>query len=55
MKTYQFNYVSRDGFALNEYGLEILDEKGAPVVVPENERADYDLGYRPHETPENDE
>ena len=51
----KFNYVSRDGFALDEHGREVLNEKGLPVIVPIDERADYDLGYRPHETPTNDE
>jgi hypothetical protein len=51
----KFNYVSRDGYALDDYGREVLDANGAPVIVPVNERADYDLGYRLHETPTNDE
>ena len=51
----RFNYVSRDGYALDEHGYEVLDANGTPIVVPEDERADYDLGYRPHETPTNDE
>jgi len=51
----KFNYVSRDGFALDDNGREVLDDNGSPVIVPEDERADYDLGYRPHETPTNDE
>jgi hypothetical protein len=55
MQTQKFNYVSRDGFALDDHGREILDDTGAPFIVPEEKRADYDLGYRPHETPTNDE
>jgi hypothetical protein len=56
MKTSQFfNYVSRDGYALNEHGHEILDHTGTPIIVPVDERADYDLGYRPHETPTDNE
>jgi hypothetical protein len=51
----KFNYVSRDGFALDDHGREVLDDNGSPIIVPEDERADYDLGYRPHETPTNDE
>jgi hypothetical protein len=53
--TKRFNYVSRDGYALDEYGHEVIGDNGKPIVVPEDERADYDLGYRPHETPTNDE
>jgi hypothetical protein len=53
--TKRFNYVSRDGYALDEYGYEVIDDNGKPIVVPEDERADYDLGYRPHETPTNHE
>jgi hypothetical protein len=55
MQTQKFNYVSRDGFALDDHDREILDDTGAPFIVPEEKRADYDLGYRPHETPTNDE
>jgi hypothetical protein len=56
MKTlHQFNYVSRDGYALDEHGHEVLHDNGIPIVVPEDERANYDLGYRPHETPTDDE
>jgi len=51
MKNPRFNYVSRDGYALDDHGHEVPDKNGAPIIVPENERADYDLGYRPHEYP----
>jgi hypothetical protein len=50
-----FNYVSRDGYALDEHGFEVLDHKGVPIIVKEDDRADYDLGYRPNETPTDDE
>ena len=53
--TKKFFYVSRDGYALDDYGHEVPDENGKPIVVPEDERADYDIAYRPNETPnEND-
>ena len=51
MENPKFNYVSRDGYALDEHGREVLDKNGASIIVAESERADYDLGYRPHETP----
>ena len=51
----KFWYVSKDGYALDDYGNEVLDDHGKPIVVPEDERANYDIAYRPHETPdEND-
>jgi hypothetical protein len=50
-----FNYVSRDGYALDSYGNEVLDSKGVPILVPEDERANYDLAYRPNEEPGEDE
>jgi hypothetical protein len=33
----------------------VLDDNGKAIVVPENERAEYDLAYRPQETPTDDE
>ena len=51
----EFYYVSRDGIALDDFGHEVRDENGQIIVVPETERAFYDLAYRPHETPEDDE
>ena len=51
----QIRYVSRDGTALNDRGQEITDSTGAPIVIPEDERANYDLAYRAHETPTEDE
>lgn len=55
MKTQKFYYVSRDGYALDSYGMEVLDKNGKPILVPKDERANYDIAYRPHETPdEND-
>ena len=51
----KFNYVSRDGYALDDHGREVLDDSGAAIIVPVDERADYDLGYRPHEYPTDNE
>jgi hypothetical protein len=51
----KFIYISRDGTALNEKGQEITDSTGAVIVVPEEERSDYDLAYRAHEEPTDDE
>lgn len=51
----KFYYVSRDGVALDSYGNEVCDENGVPIVVPADERAFYDLAYRPHEIPLDDE
>lgn len=53
--TKKFFYVSRDGYALDDYGQEVTDENGNPIVVPENERANYDIAYRPTETPDDND
>ena len=50
-----FNYISRDGVALDDFGHEVRDENGRVIIVPCEERHFYDLAYRTHETPENDE
>jgi len=53
MKT--IRYISRDATALNDKGNEILDDKGNPITIPEERRADYDLAYRSHEEPTEEE
>ncbi len=51
----EFNYISRDGLALDDFGNEVRDENGQVIIVPLEERHFYDLAYRENETPENDE
>jgi len=41
----EFNYITSTGVALDDFGNEVRDENGAVVIVPENERANYDIGY----------
>ena len=36
--------IARDG--------TLLDEHGRAIVIPKRQRAYYDIGYRPHETPD---
>jgi hypothetical protein len=43
--------IARDGALLDEHGRDILDEHGRVIVIPKRQRAYYDIGYRPHETP----
>jgi hypothetical protein len=43
--------IARDGTLLDEHGRDILDEHGRAIVIPKRQRAYYDIGYRPHETP----
>jgi hypothetical protein len=44
--------IARDGTLLDEHGRDILDEHGRAIVIPKRQRAYYDIGYRPHETPD---
>jgi len=43
--------IARDGTLLDEHGRDIVDEHGRAIVIPKRQRAYYDIGYRPHETP----
>jgi hypothetical protein len=50
----KFYYIDRNGIALDDSGNEFRDENGQIVIVPPEERAFYDIGYRPDEEPEDD-
>lgn len=41
----EFNYITRNGVALDDFGNEVRDEHGEIIVVPENDRAGYYIGY----------
>jgi hypothetical protein len=45
----EFNYIDRNGIALDDYGNEFRDENGQIIIVPVEERAFYDIAYRPNE------
>ena len=47
-----FNYISPDGIALDDFGNEIRDDQGQIIIVPPEDRHFYDLAYRPDESPE---
>jgi hypothetical protein len=51
----KFYYITRTGIALDDFGNEIRDENGQIVIVPENERAFYDIGYTADEIPGDDD
>ena len=51
----EFNYIHRNGIALDDNGHEFRDESGQIIIVPPSERGFYDLAYRPDETPTEDE
>ena len=42
----EFNYITSTGVALDDFGNEVRDESGAVVIVPEDERANYDIAFR---------
>jgi len=42
----EFNYITSTGIALDDFGNEVRDESGAVVIVPEDERANYDIAFR---------
>jgi hypothetical protein len=42
----EFNYITSTGVALDDFGNEVRDESGAVIIVPENERANYDISFR---------
>ena len=44
--------IARDGTLLDEHGRDILDKHGRAIVIPKRQRAYYDIGYRPYETPD---
>ena len=42
----EFNYITSTGIALDDSGHEMRDESGQIIIVPEDERANYDIAYR---------
>lgn len=50
----EFRYIDRNGIALDDYGHEFRDENGQIIIIPADERAFYDIAYRPNEDTEND-
>jgi hypothetical protein len=48
----EFRYIDRQGIALDDYGHEFRDQNGQIVIVAPEDRAFYDIGYRPDEQPE---
>jgi flagellar hook assembly protein FlgD len=42
----KFNYITNTGIAIDNSGNEIRDENGAAVIVPADERANYDIAFR---------
>ena len=50
----EFNYIDRNGIALDDYGHEFRDEKGEIILVPIDERGFYDIAYRPNEMEDED-
>lgn len=42
----KFNYITSTGVALDNSGNEVRDENGAVVIVPADERANYDIAFR---------
>ena len=49
-----FRYIDRNGIALDDYGHEFRDENGQIIIVSLEERAFYDIAFRPNEEPQND-
>ena len=47
--------IAKDGTLLNEHGHDIRDEQGKVIIIPKKQRAYYDIGYRPHEIPNDDD
>ena len=39
----EFNYITSTGIALDDFGHEVRDENGEIIIVPEDERANYDI------------
>jgi hypothetical protein len=50
-----FYYITRTGIALDDFGNEIRDENGQIIIVPKNQRAFYDIGYKADEIPDDDD
>ena len=42
----EFKYITSTGIALDDSGHELRDENGEIIIVPEDERANYDIAYR---------
>ena len=45
----EFRYIDHNGIALDDYGNEFRDESGQIIIVPVEERAFFDIAYRPDE------
>ena len=43
----EFNYIDRNGIALDDNGHEFRDENGQIIIVPPSERGFYDIAYNP--------
>jgi hypothetical protein len=50
-----FRYITRTGIALDDFGNEVRDENGLVIIVPKNQRAFYDIGYKADEIPDDDD